>query len=102
MVTMLESELQTIQEDLQIDEARVRIERSLTESPPFSIHLYLVTPGPDVTVRATDHTLRAAMIKAFDRIRDKIGQRRAKSDQRHTKTHITSSPRRFNPPPLHS
>ena len=98
IVEMLENELKTLQPDLKIDEARVHLERSLTESPPFSVSFYLVTPGPDVQVRATDHTLRAALIKAFARISDKIGLRRAKRLQRQADVHITASPRRLAKP----
>lgn len=96
MTTMLESELQSLKDDLQIDEARVRIERSLTASPPFSISLHLVTPGPDVIVHATDHTLYAAVIKAFNRIRDKIGHRQTKRARNRAKTHVTALPRRLS------
>ena len=102
IVGTLEKELESLQPDLQIDEARVRLERSLTESPPFSVAFHLVTPGPDIIVKSTDHTLRAAMMKAFDRIREKIGHRHAKRSQRRVNKHITASPRRLSPPPLHS
>jgi hypothetical protein len=77
IVEMLENELKALQADLKIDEARVHLERSLTESPAFSVSFYLVTPGPDVQVRATDHTLRAAVTNAFARVSTKIGKRRA-------------------------
>ena len=102
IVEMIDKELKSLQPDLQIDEARVHLERSLTDSPPFSASFHLVTPGPDVIVKSNDHTLRAAILKAFQRIADKIGHRHAKRDQRREKKHITSSPRRLSPPPLHS
>ncbi len=102
IVGMLEQELESLRPDLQIDEARVHLERSLTESPPFSVAFHLVTPGPDVIVKSADHTLRAAMMKAFDRIREKIGHRHAKRAQRRANKHITDSPRRLSPPPLRS
>ena len=54
-----------------------------------------MTPGPDVIVKSSDHTLRAAILKAFERIAGKIGHRRAKRVQRRVKDHITASPRRF-------
>ena len=95
IVEMIENELKSLLPDLQIDEARVRLERSLTDSPPFSASFHLVTPGPDVIVKSSDHTLRAAILKAFDRIAGKIGHRRAKRMQRRIKDHITASPRRF-------
>lgn len=98
IVEMIEKELKSLLPDLQIDEARVHLERSLTESPPFSASFHLVTPGPDVIVAATDHTLRAAVLKAFDRISDKIGHRHAKRAHRRAKDHITASPRRMAGP----
>lgn len=95
IVEMIEKELESLLPSLQIDEARVRLERSLTASPPFSVSFHLVTPGPDVIVKSSDHTLRAAILKAFDRIAFKIGHRRAKRVQSRIKDHITASPRRF-------
>jgi len=78
IVEMLDKELKSLQADLQIDEARIHLERSLTESPPFSVSFYLVTPGPDIRVKATDQTLRAAVSKAVARVSSKIGQRRTR------------------------
>lgn len=102
IVEMIQNELKSLEPDLQIDEARVHLERSLTDSPPFNASFHLVTPGPDVIVKSNDHTLRAAILKAFQRIAGKIGHRHAKRAQRREKTHITAVPRRLSPPPLHS
>lgn len=85
IVEMIENELKSLQPDLQIDEARVRLERSLTDSPPFSVAFHLVTPGPDVIVKSSDHTLRAAILKAFQRIAAKIGHRHEKRSRRRVK-----------------
>ncbi len=85
IVEMIQNELQALKPDLQIDEARVRLERSLTDSPPFSVSFHLVTPGPDVIVKSSDHTLRAALLKAFDRIAGKIGHRKVKRSRRREK-----------------
>jgi len=82
IVDMIEKELKSLQPDLQIDEARVHLERSLSESPPFNASFHLVTPGPDVIVKSSDHTLRAAILKAFQRIADKIGHRHTKRGHR--------------------
>lgn len=102
IVEMIHKELKSLEPDLQIDEARVHLERSLTDSPPFNASFHLVTPGPDVIVKSNDHTLRAAILKAFQRIAGKIGHRHAKRAQRREKNHITAVPRRLSPPPLHS
>ena len=82
VVDMIEKELKSLQPSLQIDEARVHLERSLSDSPPFNASFHLVTPGPDVIVKSTDHTLRAAILKAFRRIAEKIGHRHAKRTRR--------------------
>ena len=102
LVEMIDKELKSLEPNLQIDEARVCLERSLTDSPPFSASFHLVTPGPDVIVRSNDHTLRAAVLKAFQRIAGKIDRRHAKRSQGREKQHISASPRRLSPPPLHS
>ena len=102
IVEMIDKELKSLQPNLQIDEARVHLERSLTDSPPFNASFHLVTPGPDVIVRSNDHTLRAAILKAFQRIAGKIGHRHSKRIKRRAKTHITALPRRLSQSPLHS
>ena len=101
IVEMIDKELKSLQPELQIDEARVHLERSLTDSPPFNASFHLVTPGPDVIVKSTDHTLRAAILKAFQASRkDRPPPRQARPAA--VNNHITASPRRLSPPPLHS
>lgn len=82
IIEMIQNELKSFLPDLQVDEARVHLERSLTDSPPFIASFHLVTPGPDVIVSSTDHTLRAAVLKAFQGIDDKIEHRHAKRARR--------------------
>jgi hypothetical protein len=82
IVEMIDKELKSLPPDLHIDEARVHLERSLTDSPPFSASFHLVTPGPDVIVQATDHTLRAALLKAVAAVRGKIDHRNLKRVRR--------------------
>ena len=78
IIELIQKELEVLKTDLQIDDARVHLERSLTESPPFTASFHLVTPGPDVIVSSTDHTLRAAVLKAFQQIMNKISHRHSK------------------------
>ncbi len=85
IVEIIDQELKALEPSLQIDEARVHLERSLTDSPPFKASFHLVTPGPDVIVKSNDHTLRAAILKAFQRIAAKIGHRQAKRVHRREK-----------------
>jgi hypothetical protein len=82
IVELIDKALAALQTDLQIDEAWVHLDRSLSESPPFTASLHLVTPGPDVIVSSTDHTLRAAILKSFERVADKIVHRRDKRSRR--------------------
>ena len=92
---LIEQHLEAISKSLQIDEARVVIERQLEASPPFRISVHLVTPGPDVFAEATDHTLRAALLKTVGQIDERIEHRRHKRAgrlQRHTKA---ASPGQF-------
>lgn len=65
--------------EIQIDEARVRLECLWEESPPFRVHIHLVTPGPDLTSENRDHTLRAAADKALGGLEEKI---RGKNNRR--------------------
>lgn len=95
LMSFLRKELGSLEPDLRIDEARVRLVRDAEASPPFSVAFHLVTPGPDVTAESRDHTLRAALLKAFGVLRGKIGHRRAKQTRRTGNDHITAGPRRI-------
>jgi hypothetical protein len=90
VLELIKAELKALEASLKIDEAIVHVERSLTDSPPFSISFHLVTPGPDIKVSASDHTQRAAVLKAFKLIEAKINHRDAKRMQRKTPLHITN------------
>ena len=73
--------LGSLAQSLKIDEARIRIERH-ESSPPFRMAAHLVTPGPDVMAEAVDHTLRAALQKLIDALRERITHRNQKRDRR--------------------
>ncbi len=75
LTTQLECELEALRPLLQIDEARVLIEHRSDVSPAFHVAVHLVTPGPDLLVESVDHTLRAAVRKAFASLQSKLGQR---------------------------
>jgi hypothetical protein len=102
ILDMIEAKMHSLLPDLKIDEARVSLDRSLTESPPYSASFHLVTPGPDVIVSSSDHTLRAAVLKAFKLIDEKIEQRQTKRAKRReaapaielTRRRPSGSPRR--------
>jgi len=88
---LVTKQIEALREALQIDEARVLIERRLESSPPFRISAHLVTPGPDVLAEAVDHTLRAALKKLIEELESRIDHRhakRARRKQSHFKTHV--------------
>jgi ribosome-associated translation inhibitor RaiA len=82
IVEMIERNLRSLEPDVRIDEARVHLERRLTGDPPFQVSFHIVTPGPDIIVRTSDNTLRTAILKAIERIADKIGLRRTSRSER--------------------
>ena len=102
ILDMIEAKMHSLLPDLKIDEARVSLDRSLTDSPPYSVSFHLVTPGPDVIVSSSDHTLRAAVLKSFKLIDEKIEQRQTKRTKRReaapaielTRRRPSGSPRR--------
>ncbi len=94
IVDFVRKELASLGKEMQIDEAKVRFERSLVQSPPFSVFFHLVTPGPDLQAEATDHTFRAATLKAFAELRSKLGQRNRKRARNNANEHLTVPPRR--------
>ena len=95
---LLEQEFAALSGRLRIDEARVLVERLPDASPPFRISAHLVTPGPDVSAEATDHTLRAALHKLLDSIGDKITQRSQRGGRKPGSRHAG----RTLPQPSHS
>jgi ribosome-associated translation inhibitor RaiA len=92
---LIEQHLDTIGKSLQIDEARVVIERRLEASPPFHISMHLVTPGPDVFAEAMDHTLRAALLKTVGQIEMRLDHRRMKRAGRFQRHSKAASPGQF-------
>ena len=59
----------------QIDKAIVHLAHEHEASPPFRVHVHLVTPGPDVFAEARDHTLAAALAKVVKQLAQTIGMR---------------------------
>lgn len=78
---LLIERLGCLSRNLQIDEARITIQR-MESSPPFRMTAHLVTPGPDVTAEAADHTLRAALQKLVESLSERISHRNQKRDRR--------------------
>ncbi len=76
----------------QIDKAIVRLAHEHEASPPFRVHVQLVTPGPDVFAEARDHTLAAALDKVTRQLADTIGVRADKQRAR-LKGYLQAPPR---------
>ena len=81
-IALIKQRIESLGEALQIDEARVLVERRLEESPAFRVTAQLVTPGPDVMADAADHTLRAALGKLFGKLEAHINHRHQKRARR--------------------
>jgi ribosome-associated translation inhibitor RaiA len=78
----IEDQILALRPRLQIDEATVRLVRQRAASPAYRVEVHLVTPGPDVLVEGDDHTLRAAVVKAMQRLGEQIAARARKRVQR--------------------
>lgn len=70
----IEKQIFSLQPTLRIDEANVRLVRQTEASPAYSVHVHLVTPGPDVFAEGSDHTLQAAFMKVMTQLRNKISR----------------------------
>jgi ribosome-associated translation inhibitor RaiA len=78
----VEEQIISLQPNLKIDEAEVRLTMDRDASPAYKVEVHLVTPGPDVFGQGCDHTLQAAFKKVMDMLRDKIGSRATRRQRR--------------------
>ncbi len=93
---LVAASMEALREDLNIDEAHVRLEHHSESSPAFRITAHLVTPGPDVFGEAVDHTLRAALTKLVAELESRIDHRHQKRERR-AKSHFkTPAPTQLN------
>ena len=76
--TLLEERILKLGDRLQIDEARVRLERQCELSPAYRVAIHIVTPGPDLQADGRDHTIRAAIGKALADLEDRLQHREHK------------------------
>jgi len=86
---LVEQHIESLREDLHIDEARILIEHRHEASPPFRVTAHLVTPGPDLLAEGIDHTLLAALQTLANNMRALIEhrqQKRMRSIKAHSKT----------------
>lgn len=73
----LENEILALQAVVDIEEARVVLERCSEGGWAFQVLIHLVVPGPDIQVAGADHTLEAAIRKAVLQLREEIRRREA-------------------------
>lgn len=80
--SLVEDRILALQPRLEVEEARVRLERRHDLSPPFRVSIHIVTPGPDLQAEDQDHTLVAAIAKVMDALETKIAVREKKKTRR--------------------
>ncbi len=74
----IENQIFSLQPQLLIEEANVRVARRPEASPAYEVNVHIVTPGPDVFAEGRDHTLEAAFGKVMDQLRAKVTERGAR------------------------
>jgi ribosome-associated translation inhibitor RaiA len=79
---LVEAEINALGTQVRIDEARMLIEHLPESSPPFRVSAHLVTPGPDLMAKASDHTLRAAFAKVIRQLAGSIVHRSGKGKRK--------------------
>ena len=89
--TLIEERILALETRLQIDEARVRLERRHQASPPYRVAVHLVTPGPDLLAEGQDHTILAAIEKVMLHIESQLHHRAGKH-LRKIRSHPQSPP----------
>jgi ribosomal subunit interface protein len=77
--SLLEQRIFKLEPRLQIDEACVRLECRWEKSPAYRVAIHIATPGPDLKAEGRDHTVRAAIGKAFLDLEDRLRDREHKS-----------------------
>ena len=80
--SLLEELIFDLEPRLQIDEARVRLECRWGSSPAYRVAIHIVTPGPDLEAEGQDHTIRAAISKAFLDLDTRLRHRKHKPIRR--------------------
>ena len=80
--SLLEQRIFKLEPRLQIDEACVRLECRWEKSPAYRVAIHIATPGPDLEAEGRDHTIRAAIGKAFLDLEDRLRDREHKSIRR--------------------
>ena len=91
---LVRSSLATIGQRRTITEAYVRIEERPELSPAISVLAHLSTPGPDIVVQASDHSVAAAISKAHEMIRSVVAHKEKKIASRVERSPVRATPGR--------
>lgn len=91
---LVRSSLAMIGQRRTITDAFVRIEERPELSPSVTVLAHLMTPGPDIVVQASDHSLAAAISKADEKIRTCIAEKERKIADRARRSPLRSRPGR--------
>ena len=78
--SLVEERILALGRRIQIDEAKIRLEKVPDTSPAFRVSVHLVTPGPDLLADGRDHTIQAAIEKVMQRLEARLSRR---DQQRH-------------------
>ena len=74
--SLIENRLVELSERVQIDDARVLIEKRVEASPPYRVHLHISVPGPDLHTEQVDNTPIQALTRALKEIEGKLRARK--------------------------
>ena len=76
LANQVRDNLRKLAELARIQVAEVSFERSAAASPPFLVRMRLAVPGPDLCVEEKEHTLQAALHKAFGKLSRMVRSRK--------------------------
>lgn len=80
--TAISQVLETLRDNVRVDLAKVRVERSEDSAYPFRVNAHIVTPGPDVIAEGRDYTFEAALRKLKQGLMKAVQQRKEKRERR--------------------
>lgn len=78
----IEEKVLALHPRVQIDEASVLLEQDEELSPPYTVKLHLVTPGPDIFADGQDYTIQAAIKKMMESVDSELARRSRKRERR--------------------
>lgn len=76
LATRVREKLNKLASLARIEVAEVTFEHSAASSPPFVVRIHPAVPGPDLHLEEKEHTLQAAVHKAFGRLARLVRKRK--------------------------